>query len=98
MCQVGDYTLTMKTPHRNKHFRIVADCSGTYRIGPQLFHSLDDLVEHYTKHAIYRLGVEKLFLIKAFARRQPPRDNSDAVGSIGTNDIAAPPRDNTYDM
>jgi len=88
----------MKTPHRNKHFRIIVDSTGTYRIGPQLFHSLDDLVEHYMKHAIYRLGTEKLFLIKPFVRRQPPRDISDAVGSIGTSDVAEPPRDNAYDM
>lgn len=65
---MGDYTLTMKTPHRNKHFRIIADSSGTYRIGPQLFHSLDDLVEHYTKHPIYRLGAEKLYLVKPFSK------------------------------
>jgi NCK adaptor protein len=95
---VGDYTLTMKTPHRNKHFRIIADCAGTYRIGPQLFHSLDDLVEHYTKHAIYRLGSEKLFLVKPFVRNRQDRDSTDVVGSFSGKNVSCTQRDNMYDM
>ena len=98
--QVGDYTLTMKTPHRNKHFRIIADCSGTYRIGPQLFHSLDDLVEHYTRHAIYRLGSEKLFLVKPFAKthvRRNGRVSTDSLGGAHDTDDGLL-RDKLYDM
>jgi hypothetical protein len=89
----------MKTPHRNKHFRIIADCSGTYRIGPQLFHSLDDLVEHYTKHAIYRLGSEKLFLVKPFAKTHQLRGNGRVSTSsfVGAQDDGLQ-RDNMYDM
>jgi len=91
----------MKTPHRNKHFRIIADCSGTYRIGPQLFHSLDDLVEHYTRHAIYRLGAEKLFLVKPFAKADHLLGNGrasiDSLGGVLDSEDGLR-HDNTYDM
>ena len=68
--QVGDYTLTLKAAHRNKHFRVKVDAS-TYCIGQQTFDSLDHLVEHYKKHPIYRHGKDKLYLYKAFS---PPQE------------------------
>jgi len=97
---VGDYTLTMKTHHRNKHFRIIVDCAGTYRIGPQLFQSLDDLVEYYTKHAIYRLGTDKLFLLKPFVN--PVSDctsTAELVNNLHAMEVVDSSQvDNTYDM
>ena len=64
---MGDYTLTLKAPHRNKHFRITVD-KDSFGIGQQVFKTLDDLVAHYRKHPIYRHANERLYLIKAFAR------------------------------
>ena len=92
----------MKTPLRNKHFRVITDTSGTYRIGPQLFHSLDDLVEHYTKHPIYRLGAEKLYLIKPFDKTQRVHENgrssADSLDRQPADLDAGLHSDNTYEM
>lgn len=65
---VGDYTLTLKAPHRNKHFRVMVD-NDTFCIGQQLFDTLDDLVDHYMKHPIYRHGNERLYLMKPFVQK-----------------------------
>jgi len=64
---VGDYTVTLKasTPNRNKHFRV--KCEGDmFTIGPQTFDTLEDLVEHYKRHPIYKNDREKLYLEKPF--------------------------------
>ena len=63
--QAGDYTITLKAPNRNKHFRIVSENS-MFTIGPQTFDTLDDLVDHYKKHPIYKSEREKLYLGKPF--------------------------------
>lgn len=61
----GDYTVTLKAPNRNKHFR-VASKDGNFCIGQQTFATLDELVDHYKRHPIYRHDSEKLYLVKAF--------------------------------
>ena len=63
--QVGDYTVTLKAAHRNKHFRIHVE-NNAYCIGQQTFDGLEDLVDHYKKHPIYRHENEKLYLVRAF--------------------------------
>jgi hypothetical protein len=92
----------MKTPLRNKHFRIIAECSGKYRIGPQVFNSMDDLVEHYTRHAIYRLGAEKLFLVKPFAKGHGCQVGCTKMDSAGDctqeTDVERLPHDHMYEM
>lgn len=52
----------------------------TFCIGQQLFDTLDDLVDHYTKHPIYRHGSEKLYLIRPFAHR------GDATAALTVHD------------
>ncbi|XP_052784015.1 cytoplasmic protein NCK2-like [Mya arenaria] len=61
----GHYTVVLKAPDRNKHFRVQVN-DGLYHIGPQNFISVDDLIEHYKKHPIYKSESEKLYLIKPF--------------------------------
>ncbi|XP_074657562.1 cytoplasmic protein NCK2-like isoform X2 [Tubulanus polymorphus] len=61
----GNYTVTLKAQPKNKHFRVTLQ-DGSYGIGQQTFDSLDDLVDHYTRHPIYRCDNEKLYLIKPF--------------------------------
>ena len=40
---------------------------GTFCIGQQTFDTLDDLVDHYKRHPIYKNESEKLFLVKPFS-------------------------------
>ena len=67
--QLGDFTITLKAPDRNKHFRIHVE-NNNYNIGQQSFDSIDDLVEHYKKHPIYKHEVEKLYLLRAFSHHE----------------------------
>ncbi|XP_059164132.1 cytoplasmic protein NCK2-like [Physella acuta] len=61
----GHYTVSLKAPGRNKHFR-VKNTSGVLEIGQQKFTNLDDLIEHYKKHPIFKQEAEKLYLVKPF--------------------------------
>ena len=62
-------------------------------IGQQTFDSLDDLIEHYKKHPIYRHEQERLFLIRPFVH---PADGSDfdkvdGSGGYGHKDLPNTP-------
>jgi len=70
---IGHYTVTLKATPRNKHFKVSIE-NGTFCIGQQTFDSLDDLVEHYKNHPIYRHQREKLYLIRAFISPTEPPD------------------------
>lgn len=56
----------LKAAERNKHFRVQVNEEGLYQIGQQKFANLDDLIEHYKKHPIFKQESEKLYLVKAF--------------------------------
>lgn len=62
--QVGDYSVSLKAPGRNKHFRVHVEGS-LYCIGQRKFHTLDQLVDHYQRAPIYtnKQG-EKLYLVR----------------------------------
>lgn len=60
----------LKAPNRNKHFRVRVQ-DGIYEIGQQRFSSLDELIEHYKKHPIFKQENEKLYLIKPFSFPSP---------------------------
>ncbi|XP_042902101.1 SH2/SH3 adapter protein dreadlocks [Parasteatoda tepidariorum] len=65
---VGDYSVSLKAPKRNKHFRVYME-DGVYCIGQRRFNSLDELVEYYKRAPIYTgPDGEKLYLIKAFRK------------------------------
>lgn len=64
--QGGNYTVVLKATERNKHFRVQVNDEGLYQIGQQKFANLDDLIEHYKKHPIFKSENEKLYLVKAF--------------------------------
>ena len=64
----GDFSVSLKAPGRNKHFRVHFE-DGVYCIGQRKFTSLDELIEHYKKAPIYTGNDgEKLYLIKPFLR------------------------------
>ncbi|KAL5005400.1 hypothetical protein ScPMuIL_018856 [Solemya velum] len=62
----GNFTVVLKSPERNKHFRVQVNNEGLYEIGQQKFPSLDELIEHYKKHPIYKHENDKLYLIRSF--------------------------------
>ncbi|XP_044726937.1 cytoplasmic protein NCK1 isoform X2 [Chrysoperla carnea] len=61
---MGDYSVSLKAPGRNKHFRVHVD-GALYCIGQRKFHNLDQLVDHYQRSPIYtnKQG-EKLYLVR----------------------------------
>jgi len=60
----GDFSVSLKAPGRNKHFRVHVE-NGNYCIGQRKFISLQQLVDHYQRAPIYTSQKgEKLFLIK----------------------------------
>ncbi|XP_055916683.1 cytoplasmic protein NCK1 [Eupeodes corollae] len=61
---MGDYSVSLKAPGRNKHFRVHVE-NGMYCIGQRKFHTLDQLVDHYQRAPIYtnKQG-EKLYLVR----------------------------------
>jgi NCK adaptor protein len=62
--QAGDFSVSLKAPGRNKHFRVHVE-SGLYCIGQRKFSSLQQLVDHYQRAPIYTSQKgEKLFLIR----------------------------------
>ncbi|KAK3584749.1 hypothetical protein CHS0354_002269 [Potamilus streckersoni] len=61
----GHYTVVLKAAERNKHFRVQVN-DGLYQIGTQKFISLDELIEHYKKHPIFKHESEKLYVVKPF--------------------------------
>ncbi|GIY93778.1 hypothetical protein CEXT_810751 [Caerostris extrusa] len=64
----GDFSVSLKAPTRNKHFRVHME-DGVYCIGQRRFNSLDELVEHYKRAPIYTgPDGEKLYLIKPFRK------------------------------
>ena len=62
--QVGDYSVSLKAPGRNKHFRVHVE-SGMYCIGQRKFVSLQQLVDHYQ---VILLFLPTLYIIFHFQR------------------------------
>ncbi|KAH9424625.1 Cytoplasmic protein nck2 [Dermatophagoides pteronyssinus] len=66
---IGDFSVSLKAPQRNKHFRVHFS-DGIYHIGQRRFQSLEQLIEHYKKAPIYTSSDgDKLYLIKPFVKR-----------------------------
>jgi len=64
----GDFSVSLKAPIRNKHFRVHYVDDG-FCIGQRRFESLDELVEHYKRTPIYTSATgDKMFLKRPFAR------------------------------
>ena len=67
----GDFSVSLKAPIRNKHFRVHYLDDG-FCIGQRRFESLDELVEHYKRTPIYTSATgDKMFLKRPFARQLP---------------------------
>ncbi|XP_075992817.1 SH2/SH3 adaptor protein dock [Anticarsia gemmatalis] len=69
---VGDYSVSLKAPGRNKHFRVHVEGS-LYCIGQRKFPTLEQLVAHYQRAPIYtnKQG-EKLYLVRPLPRAALP--------------------------
>ncbi|CAH2104122.1 unnamed protein product [Euphydryas editha] len=65
---VGDFSVSLKAPGRNKHFRVQVEGS-LYCIGQRKFPTLEQLVAHYQRAPIYtnKQG-EKLYLVRPLPR------------------------------
>ncbi|VVC88396.1 unnamed protein product [Leptidea sinapis] len=65
---VGDFSVSLKAPGRNKHFRVHVE-GNLYCIGQRKFTSLEQLVAHYQRAPIYtnKQG-EKLYLVRPLPR------------------------------
>lgn len=64
----GEFSVSLKAPMRNKHFRVHYVDEG-FCIGQRTFGSLDELVEHYKRTPIYTSATgEKMFLKKPYCR------------------------------
>jgi len=64
----GDFSVSLKAPGRNKHFRVHFE-ENEYCIGQRRFSCMTELIEHYKKAPIYTGPKgDKLFLIKPFIR------------------------------
>jgi hypothetical protein len=64
----GDFSVSLKAPIRNKHFRVHHTKDG-FCTGQRTFESLDELVEHYKRTPIYTSASgEKMFLKRPFCR------------------------------
>ncbi|XP_061707797.1 cytoplasmic protein NCK1 [Cydia pomonella] len=69
---VGDFSVSLKAPGRNKHFRVHVSGS-LYCIGQRKFPTLDQLVAHYQRAPIYtNKAGEKLYLVRPLPRADPP--------------------------
>ncbi|XP_049870256.1 cytoplasmic protein NCK1 [Pectinophora gossypiella] len=69
---VGDFSVSLKAPGRNKHFRVHVE-GNMYCIGQRKFPALDQLVQHYQRAPIYtnKQG-EKLYLVRPLPRAGAP--------------------------
>lgn len=58
--------MSMKAPDKIKHFRVTFE-NGKFTIGPRVFKSLYELIEHYKRAPIFtdKAG-DKMFLVKPF--------------------------------
>lgn len=64
----GDFSVSLKAPGKNKHFR-VHYMDNLFCIGQRQFSSLDELVEHYKRTSIYTgPNGEKMFLQNPYPR------------------------------
>lgn len=70
--QVGDYSVSLKAPGRNKHFRVHVEGS-LYCIGQRKFPTLEQLVGHYQRAPIYtNKAGEKLYLVRPLPKATQP--------------------------
>lgn len=63
--QPGDLTITMFTGTKNRNFKVRLE-GGQYCIGQKVFDTLDDLIQHYRTHPIYKSEQEKHYLTQPF--------------------------------
>lgn len=64
--QEGGYSVSMKAPDKIKHFRVKYE-DGKFKIGPRLFNSIMELIEHYKRAPIFTDSAgNKMFLVKPF--------------------------------
>ena len=58
--QVGDFSVSLKAPGRNKHFRVHVE-GNMYCIGQRKFPSLNQLVDHYQVNINWKIIITSIF-------------------------------------
>lgn len=64
--QPGDLTVTMHAGSKNRNFKVHVENNRQFHIGQKVFDNMDDLLEHYRTHPIYKNETEKHYLNSAF--------------------------------
>ncbi|VDD93874.1 unnamed protein product [Enterobius vermicularis] len=68
---VGEFSISLKSKERNKHFLIKVDqAEKSFKIGSRTFQTMDALIKHYTSNPIYTNEPtnERLFLTRALPK------------------------------
>ncbi|CAH8478240.1 unnamed protein product [Schistosoma turkestanicum] len=61
----GDLTVTINAGNKTRNFKVHVE-KGQYHIGQKVFTCIDDLIEHYGSHPIFKNEQEKHFLTQPF--------------------------------
>ncbi|OON19824.1 SH3 domain protein, partial [Opisthorchis viverrini] len=63
----GDLTVTMNAGSKARNFKVRME-RGQYHIGQKVFPSVNELIQHYCTHPIFKNESEKLYLTRPFKR------------------------------
>ncbi|CAH8505027.1 unnamed protein product [Schistosoma intercalatum] len=61
----GDLTITINAGNKTRNFKVHVE-KGQYHIGQKVFNCIDDLIEHYGSHPIFKNEHEKHYLTQPF--------------------------------
>ncbi|KAF7260523.1 hypothetical protein EG68_02120 [Paragonimus skrjabini miyazakii] len=61
----GDWTITINAGSKTRNFKVHVE-RGQYHIGQKVFSSVEELIEHYRSHPIFKNDQEKHYLIQPF--------------------------------
>ncbi|KAA3680780.1 NCK adaptor protein 2 [Paragonimus westermani] len=61
----GDWTITINAGSKTRNFKVHVE-RGQYHIGQKVFSSVEELIEHYRNHPIFKNDQEKHYLIQPF--------------------------------
>ncbi|CAH8491744.1 unnamed protein product [Heterobilharzia americana] len=89
----GGLTVTINAGNKTRNFKVHVE-NGQYHIGQKVFACIDDLIEHYRTHPIFKNEHEKHYLTRPFIhpgiKSTIPFDN----GNISTSNTISPIKSN----
>lgn len=77
----GDLTVTINAGNKTRNFKIHVE-HGQYHIGQKVFGSIENLIDHYRTHPIFKNEQEKHYLTRPFVHPGPAEASRTAI-SIG---------------